>query len=92
MIGGKFHMRKEQPLSCLIYMMHRDKSVWGEDAEEFNPEHFSPEAEQARPADAFNPFDSGQRACIGRTFAVQEATLVLGMILQRFQFIDHSNY
>jgi cytochrome P450/NADPH-cytochrome P450 reductase len=91
-IGGKYKVRKEQPLTLLIYMLHRDKSVWGEDAEEFNPDHFSPEAEQVRPANAFKPFGSGQRACIGRTFALQEATLVLGMILQRFQLIDHKHY
>ena len=32
------------------------------------------------------------RACIGRQFALQEATLVLGLVLQRFEFIDHRNY
>jgi|GEM_PF-2643731 len=31
-------------------------------------------------------------ACIGRQFALQEATLVLGMLLQRFEFIDHRDY
>jgi cytochrome P450 / NADPH-cytochrome P450 reductase len=91
-IGGKFLVRKEQGLMVLTSMLHRDKSVWGEDAEEFKPEHFSPEAEQALPANAYKPFGNGQRACIGRTFAMQEATLVLGMILQRFQLIDHKHY
>jgi hypothetical protein len=91
-IGGKYKISKENPLTVLTPMLHRDKSVWGEDAEEFKPEHFSPEAEQSRPGNAYKPFGSGQRACIGRTFAMQEATLVLGMILQRFQLIDHKHY
>ena len=91
-IGGKFLIRKEQGLMVLTPILHRDKSVWGEDAEEFKPEHFSPEAEQALPANAYKPFGNGQRACIGRTFAMQEATLVLGMILQCFQLIDHKHY
>lgn len=91
-IGGKYPIRKEQAVMILIPMLHRDKSVWGEDAEEFDPEHFSPEAEQARPANAYMPFGSGQRACIGRQFAMQEAALALGMILQRFQLIDHKHY
>lgn len=91
-IGGKYLIRTEQPVTILTYMLHRDKSVWGDDAEEFNPGHFSPEAEQARPANAYMPFGNGQRACIGRTFAMQEATLVLGLILQRFQLINPHNY
>jgi cytochrome P450 / NADPH-cytochrome P450 reductase len=91
-IGGKYLIRTDQSVMVLTPMLHRDKSVWGEDAEEFKPERFTPEAEMARPADAYKPFGSGQRACIGRTFAMQEATLVLGMILQRFQLIDHKHY
>ena len=55
----------------------------------FDPDHFTREAERARPANAYKPFGNGQRACIGRQFALQEATLVLGMILQRFALIDH---
>ena len=73
-------------------ILHRDPSVWGEDAEKFNPDHFKPEVELALPANAYKPFGTGQRACIGRTFAMQEATLVLGMILQRFQLIDNHHY
>jgi cytochrome P450/NADPH-cytochrome P450 reductase len=91
-LGGKYQINKDQGVMVLTPMLHRDKSVWGEDAEQFTPEHFKPEAEQARPGNAYKPFGTGQRACIGRTFAMQEATLVLGMILQRFQLIDHRNY
>jgi cytochrome P450 / NADPH-cytochrome P450 reductase len=73
-------------------MLHRDKSIWGEDAEEFNPDHFRPETRASLPANAYKPFGSGQRACIGRQFAMQEAVLVLGMLLQRFEFIDQLDY
>ncbi len=91
-IGGKYAISKDQQLMVLTPILHRDKKVWGEDAENFNPDHFKPEVEQALPANAYKPFGTGQRACIGRTFAMQEATLVLGMILQRFQLIDHQHY
>src|SRR5260370_20999125 len=77
---------------ALTPLVRRVRAVWGQDAEAFNPDHFSPEAEQARPANAYLPFGNGQRACIGRQFAMQEATLVLGMILQRFRLIDHARY
>lgn len=91
-IGNKYRVSKDQDWAVLIPMLHRDTSVWGEDAEKFNPDRFAPELEQLRPANAYKPFGNGQRACIGRQFAMQEAVLVLGMILQRFELIDHSNY
>ena len=91
-IGGKYSLSKGSFVTLLTLMLHRDKSVWGEDAELFNPENFSAEAERARPSWAYKPFGNGQRACIGRQFAIQEATLVIGMILQRFQLVDHTNY
>ena len=73
-------------------MLHRDPSVWGPEPEKFNPDNFSREAEAARPPNAFKPWGNGQRACIGRQFAMQEATLVIGMLLQRFQLFDHKKY
>jgi cytochrome P450 / NADPH-cytochrome P450 reductase len=91
-IGGRYRITRDQPVMLMAAMVHRDPSVWGADAEEFNPDHFSPEAQAQRPANAFKPFGNGQRACIGRQFAMQEATLALGMILQRFELIDHKHY
>ena len=91
-IGGKYKLKKGTFVTVLSLMLHRDKSVWGDDPDTFNPEHFSREAMKDRPVNAYKPFGNGQRACIGRQFAMQEANLVIGMILQRFQLIDHTNY
>lgn len=91
-IGGVYTMKKSYQIVVLVASLHRDPAVWGEKAEVFDPDHFSREAERARPANAYKPFGNGQRACIGRQFALQEATLVLGMILQRFVLIDHKRY
>jgi len=91
-IGGKYKLKERTFTTVLTLMLHRDKSVWGEDAESFNPDNFSKEAVAARPVDAYKPFGNGQRACIGRQFAMQEAVLVMGMILQRFELVDHTNY
>ncbi|MDQ7957473.1 MAG: cytochrome P450 [Pseudomonadota bacterium] len=90
--GGKYTIHKRNMVILHALAMHRDKRVWGADADEFNPEHFSREAERALPPNAFKPFGTGQRACIGRQFALQEATLTLGMVIQRFRLIDHANY
>lgn len=91
-LGGKYPLPKGAAMLVLTPMLHRDRKVWGPDAEEFNPEHFSPERRAAQPPNAYKPFGSGQRACIGRQFALQEATLVLGMLLQRFEFIEARRY
>ena len=72
--------------------LHRDPSVWGLNPDVFNPENFSPEAEAKRPINAWKPFGNGQRACIGRGFAMHEAALAIGMILQRFKLIDTHRY
>src|SRR5882724_8762114 len=92
MIGGLYRMKKPYQIEVLTPMLHRDPAVWGERAEVFDPDHFSREAERGRPANAYKPFGNGQRACIGRQFALQEAALVLGMILQRFKLVDHTRY
>lgn len=83
-VGGKYLVRHDQILFILAPMLHRDPEIWGADAEDFNPDHFSFERAEKMPPNAWKPFGNGQRSCIGRPFALQEATLVLAMMLQRF--------
>lgn len=89
-IGGKYQINKKQNVAILLPQLHRDKTAWGEDVEEFRPERFKDPSKI--PHDAFKPFGNGQRACIGMQFALHEAALLLGMILQKFNLVDHSNY
>ncbi|MGE8081977.1 bifunctional cytochrome P450/NADPH--P450 reductase [Peribacillus loiseleuriae] len=90
-IGGKYPIKKEQErVTVLIPQLHRDKEAWGDNVEEFEPERFEDPGKV--PHHAYKPFGNGQRACIGMQFALHEATLVLGMLLQHFEFIDHNNY
>lgn len=91
-IGDGYRISDRNFVTVLTLMLHRDPAVWGDKAEEFDPENFSREAMATRPPHAYKPFGNGQRACIGRQFAMQEAVLVLGMILQRFDLVDHTNY
>jgi cytochrome P450/NADPH-cytochrome P450 reductase len=91
-IGGTYAVAKETAMVVLIPMLHRDKQVWGENAEAFEPDRFGPQNRSKIPPNAYLPFGTGQRACIGRQFALQEAVLVLSMLLQRFEFIDFANY
>src|SRR3982074_2928679 len=91
-IGDKYKLRKNTSAPILVTGCHRDPSVWGPNPDAFDPENFSREAEAARPVNAWKPFGNGQRACIGRGFAMHEAALAIGMILQRFKLIDVNRY
>jgi cytochrome P450/NADPH-cytochrome P450 reductase len=92
-IGGKYRVTRDgHQIAVLIPMLHRDPAIWGDNVEEFLPERFSQAEEAKRPANAYKPFGNGQRACIGQQFAMQEAILVLGMLLQRYKFVDHKHY
>ena len=91
-IGGRYAIPAGIPMTILSQALHHSTEVWGPDAAEFNPDHMAPERVAALPPNAYKPFGTGQRACIGRQFALQEAVLVLGMLVQRFEFVDHLDY
>jgi cytochrome P450 len=66
------------------YYTHRHPTFW-EDPERFDPERFTPERSAGRPRFAYFPFGGGPRQCIGNTFAMMEAQLVLATVAQRYQ-------
>ncbi|MFF4219416.1 bifunctional cytochrome P450/NADPH--P450 reductase [Streptomyces nondiastaticus] len=90
-IGGKYAVRKGRTLTVYTPALHRDPA-WGENVELFDPERFTPEREEKRPVHLFKPFGNGERACIGRQFALHEATLLLGLLVHRYRLIDHADY
>src|SRR4051812_35753359 len=91
-LGGRYAIPPGTVITAFTPGVHRARSVWGDDADAFNPDHVAAERLAAIPPNAYKPFGSGQRACIGRQFALQEAALVLGMLVQRFEFVDHLDY
>lgn len=69
-----------------IRAAHRDPDIWPE-AEEFRPARWllpadSEEVARRHPY-AFVPFIAGPRNCIGQRFAMQEAAVMLAMLLSR---------
>jgi cytochrome P450/NADPH-cytochrome P450 reductase len=91
-LGGRYAIPAGTVITVFTPGVHRARSIWGDDADAFNPDHVAAERLAAVPPNAYKPFGSGQRACIGRQFALQEAALVLGMLVQRFEFVDHLDY
>lgn len=91
-LGGVHPMRQGAWALVLTALLHRDPEVWGADAERFDPDRFDTKAVRARPAHTFKPFGTGARACIGRQFALHEATLVLGLLLRRYELRADPDY
>ncbi|HVR29906.1 MAG TPA: cytochrome P450 [Thermoanaerobaculia bacterium] len=91
-LGGRYEVVKADSVAVLAPMLHRDPSVWGADAEAFDPDRFAPAAARERPANAFKPFGNGQRACIGRQFATHEAVLALALVLHRLEISEPAGY
>jgi cytochrome P450/NADPH-cytochrome P450 reductase len=95
-LGNKYHVKSGTPIIALPSMVHRDKIVYGDDAEEFQPTRMLDEAFRERNKrfpSCWKPFGNGIRSCIGQEFALQNALLVLALLLQRFDFsMEDTNY
>ena len=66
------------------WIMHRDPRFFP-DPEKFDPDRWSSESTQRLPKFAYFPFGGGPRQCIGASFAIMEAVLLLATIAKRFQ-------
>ncbi|MEU6562069.1 cytochrome P450 [Nocardia nova] len=67
-----------------FHTLHRHPDFWP-DPDRFDPERFRPGAVAARPKNAYVPFASGPRHCIGKHFAVTELMIIVSMILRSFR-------
>ncbi len=83
-IGG-YTIPKNTAVMVSPYTMHHNARYWP-DPERFDPERFSAENERARHKYAYIPFGAGPRVCIGNTFALMEAQLILATIAQRLDW------
>ncbi|PVG01506.1 cytochrome P450 [Serendipita vermifera] len=83
-------VRKGDSVFVSVIVMNKSKSIWGEDAKEFNPDRWLalPKAAQSNPGVWGNQltFLGGPRACIGFRFAVTEMKALLFALIRSFEF------
>ncbi|KAK3319439.1 putative bifunctional P-450:NADPH-P450 reductase [Apodospora peruviana] len=91
-LAGKYPVKKGQKIMLVLARSQVDPAVFGETANDFIPERMLDENFERLSKefpDFWKPFGNGTRGCIGRGFAWQEATLVMAMLLQNFNFSLH---
>lgn len=70
-----------------IHAMHRDKLLWGDDADEFHPERW----ETARPVWTYLPFSGGPRICPAQQMVFTEAAYIIVRLTQEFSGIENQD-
>ncbi|KAJ4819798.1 Cytochrome P450 [Rhynchospora pubera] len=84
---GTLHVPKNVNMWIPISTMHHDKSIWGPDADKFNPDRFANGISgSCKKPYVFMPFGIGARTCLGQNLAMVELKVILGLILSKFSF------
>ncbi|KAL8549267.1 hypothetical protein ACS0TY_008206 [Phlomoides rotata] len=92
---GKYEFPANVNVAIPTLALHRNPDIWGPDAHLFNPERFAQGLAKATDDNtmiSFLGFGFGPRTCVGLNFAINEAKIVLSMILQRYKFTLSPNY
>jgi cytochrome P450 len=76
-------IRRGTMVAIAPYALHRHRALWP-NPEIFDPNRFLNGAREKIDRYAYLPFGAGPRICIGATFAIQEAVIVLAMIMRNF--------
>lgn len=81
---GEYPIRKYSTAVIPIWGVHHDER-WYDNPYDFEPERWSDGRTDDLPRYAYLPFGGGPRICIGNSFAMMEAQLILASIVQRFK-------
>lgn len=82
---GGYRVRKGYSVFMSQWVSHRDPRYFPE-PEEFRPERWLDGLAKRLPKYAYYPFGGGPRVCIGNTFALMEAAILLAAIGQKYRF------
>src|SRR5208283_749211 len=73
------------------WVLHRHKLLW-EEPDLFDPRRFLPGERERIDRFAYLPFGAGPRVCIGATFSLQEAVIILAHIVRSFTLVVQKGY
>ena len=82
-VGG-YRIPEGMQVFAFQWVVQRD-ARWYEEPEAFRPERWREEVASRLPKFAYFPFGGGPRQCIGNSFALMEAVLILSTVAQRFR-------
>ena len=71
-------------ISIVPWLLHRHPNLW-KDPARFDPQRFSKEQQSSRHRFSYIPFSAGPHVCIGASFAVTEALLIIVNVLRHFR-------
>ncbi len=80
-----YHIPATHILIFSPWIMHRSPDYFAEPLQ-FQPERWDQDLEKQLPKGVYFPFGDGPRVCIGKSFALMEAVLLLATMAQKFQF------
>ncbi|KAI8541859.1 hypothetical protein RHMOL_Rhmol08G0094300 [Rhododendron molle] len=86
---GDLHIPKGLSIWIPVLAIHHSEELWGKDVNEFNPNRF---ASKPFSSGRFIPFAAGPRNCVGQSFAMMEAKIILAMLITQFKFAISENY
>ena len=79
-----YTVKKGMGVAMAQWVVHRDPR-WYDAPEKFLPERWEGDLLKRLPRFAYFPFGGGPRQCIGNSFALMEAALLLATIAQKFR-------
>ena len=82
---GGYRVKRGYTVLMSQWVSHRDPRYFPE-PEEFRPERWENGLAKRIPKFAYYPFGGGQRLCVGSSFALMEAAIILAAVGQRYRF------
>eukprot|EP00928_Gymnodinium_smaydae_P061412 TRINITY_DN45493_c0_g1_i1.p1 TRINITY_DN45493_c0_g1~~TRINITY_DN45493_c0_g1_i1.p1 ORF type:complete len:625 (+),score=92.39 TRINITY_DN45493_c0_g1_i1:246-1877(+) len=94
--GKRVTLPKGTVVNVVTWQRHRNRELWGNDADEFNPyRHFEPQelmrvgcpqAAMNPQSERYSPFAHSPRSCLGKNFAQMEMRLIVSYLLRSYSF------